>query len=162
MFVLNHLWIIPALPLLGAAINGLLGRKWPKWAVNLAGIGSVSLSFLFVLELVREFMQLNAAQIPWFQRYFSWISAGVFSVDFALDVDQLTIVMLLVVTFVSLLVHVYSTGYMAHEGGYARFFAYLNLFVFFLLTLVMAAHLILMFVGWEGVGLCSYLLIGFW
>jgi NADH-quinone oxidoreductase subunit L len=162
MFVLNHLWIIPALPLLGAAINGLLGWKWPQWAVNLAGLGSVSLSFLSVLELVREFMFLNAAQIPWFQRYFNWISAGVFSVDFALEVDQLTIVMLLAVTFVSLLVHIYSTGYMAHEGGYARFFAYLNLFVFFMLTLVMAANLILMFVGWEGVGLCSYLLIGFW
>jgi NADH-quinone oxidoreductase subunit L len=162
MFILNHLWIILALPLLGAAVNGLLGREWPKWAVNLTGIGSVSLSFLSVLELIREFMQLHAAQVPWFQRYFNWISAGMFSVDFALEVDQLTIVMLLVVTFVSLLVHIYSTGYMAHEGGYARFFAYLNLFVFFMLTLVLAANLILMFVGWEGVGLSSYLLIGFW
>jgi NADH-quinone oxidoreductase subunit L len=162
MLILNHLWIILALPLLGAAINGLLGREWPKWAVNLTGIGSVSLSFLSGLELIREFMQLNAAQVPWFQRYFNWIRAGMFSVDFALEVDQLTIVMLVVVTFVSLLVHIYSTGYMAHEGGYARFFAYLNLFVFFMLTLVLAANLIVMFVGWEGVGLCSYLLIGFW
>jgi NADH-quinone oxidoreductase subunit L len=162
MFILNHLWIILTLPLAGAAINGLLARKWPKWAVNLTGVGAVSLSFLSVLELIREFMQLNPAQIPWFQRYFNWISAGIFSVDFAMQVDQLTIVMLVVVTFVSLLVHIYSTGYMAHEGGYARFFAYLNLFVFFMLTLVLAANLILMFVGWEGVGLCSYLLIGFW
>ena len=162
MFILNHLWIILTLPLAGAAINGLLAKKWPKWAVNLSGVGSVSLSFLSVLELIREFMQLSPAQIPWFQRYFNWISAGIFSVDFAMQVDQLTIVMLVVVTFVSLLVHIYSTGYMAHEGGYARFFAYLNLFVFFMLTLVLAANLILLFVGWEGVGLCSYLLIGFW
>jgi NADH-quinone oxidoreductase subunit L len=162
MFILHHLWIILALPLVGAAINGLLGSRWPKWAVNTVGIGSVSLSFLSAAELVREFLHLNAAQIPWFGRYFNWISVGPFSVDFALQVDQLTIVMLFVVTFVSMLVHIYSTGYMAHEGGYARFFSYLNLFVFFMLTLVMAANLVLMFVGWEGVGLCSYLLIGFW
>ncbi len=94
--------------------------------------------------------------------YFTWITAGQFNVDFSLQVDQLTIVMLCVVTFVSLLVHIYSTGYMAHEDGYYRFFSYLNLFVFFMLTLVLAANLVLMFVGWEGVGLCSYLLIGFW
>src|SRR6202047_2399235 len=90
------------------------------------------------------------------------MDAGSFKVDFALQMDHLTIVMLLVVTFVSLLVHIYSAGYMAHEEGYYRFFAYLNLFVFFMLTLVLAANIVLMFVGWEGVGLCSYLLIGFW
>jgi NADH-quinone oxidoreductase subunit L len=161
MFILNHLWIILALPLLGAAVNGLLGKNWPKSAVNWVGIGSVSLSFLSVLELIREYLQTDTSH-AWFQRYFNWISADGFKVDFALSVDQLTIVMLLVVTFVSLLVHIYSTGYMAHEGGYYRFFSYLNLFVFFMLTLVLAANLILMFVGWEGVGLCSYLLIGFW
>ena len=88
--------------------------------------------------------------------------AGPFRVDFALQVDQLTVVMLLVVSFVGMLIHIYSTGYMAHEGGYYRFFCYLNLFMFFMLTLVLAANLIVMFVGWEGVGLCSYLLIGFW
>jgi NADH-quinone oxidoreductase subunit L len=162
MFILHHLWLILALPLAGAGINGLLGSKWPKAAVNAVGMGSVSLSFLCVLELIREFVQLGASQIPYFERYFNWISAGPFTVDFALQVDQLTIVMLIVVTFVSLLVHIYSAGYMAHEGGYARFFSYLNLFVFFMLTLVLSANLILMFVGWEGVGLCSYLLIGFW
>ncbi len=162
MFILHHLWLILALPLAGAAINGLLGWKWPKAAVNSVGVGSVALSFLCVLEMIREFLQLGASQVPYFEKYFNWISAGIFKVDFALQVDQLTIVMLLVVTFVSLLVHIYSTGYMAHEGGYARFFSYLNLFVFFMLTLVLAANLVLMFVGWEGVGLCSYLLIGFW
>jgi NADH-quinone oxidoreductase subunit L len=162
MFILDHLWIILALPLFGAALNGLLGWRWPKWAVNTVGIGSVSLSFLSVAELIREFLALNPAQIPYFERYFNWISAGPFRVDFALEVDQLSIVMLFVVTFVSLLVHVYSIGYMAQEGGYARFFSYLNLFVFFMLTLVLAANLVLLFVGWEGVGLSSYLLIGFW
>ena len=90
------------------------------------------------------------------------MTAGPFRVDFALQVDQLTVVMLLTVSFVGMLIHIYSTGYMAHEGGYYRFFSYLNLFMFFMLTLVLAANLMVMFVGWEGVGLCSYLLIGFW
>ena len=162
MLILDHLWIILALPLLGAAINGLLGKNFSKPVVNSVGIGSVALSFLSVAELFREFAQLSAAQIPWVKSYFTWITAGQFKVDFALQVDQLTLVMLFVVTFVSLLVHIYSTGYMAHEEGYYRFFSYLNLFVFFMLTLVLAANVVLMFVGWEGVGLCSYLLIGFW
>ncbi len=162
MPILDHLWIIIALPLLGAAINGLLGKNWPKPLVNAVGVGSVSLAFLSVVEAVREFSQLPADQIPWIRSYFTWITAGQFKVDFALQVDQLTVVMLLVVTFVGLLVHIYSTGYMAHEEGYYRFFAYLNLFVFFMLILVLAANIVLMFVGWEGVGLCSYLLVGFW
>jgi NADH-quinone oxidoreductase subunit L len=162
MPILDHLWIIMALPLLGAAVNGLLGKNWSKSVVNSIAIGSVSLSFLAVLELIREFTQLSADQIPWVKEYFTWMTAGTFHIAFSLQVDQLTIVMLLVVTFVSTLVHIYSTGYMAHEGGYYRFFCYLNLFVFFMLTLVLASNLIVMFVGWEGVGLCSYLLIGFW
>jgi len=162
MPILDHLWIILALPLAGAAINGLLGKNWPKVAINSVGIGSVSLSFLSVLEAIREFSLLPADQFAFFKNYFNWIVAGSFKVDFALQMDHLTIVMLLVVTFVSLLVHIYSVGYMAHEEGYYRFFAYMNLFVFFMLTLVLAANIVLMFVGWEGVGLCSYLLIGFW
>jgi NADH-quinone oxidoreductase subunit L len=162
MLILNHLWIIMALPLAGAAINGLFGKNWPKSVINSIAVGSVSVSFLAVLELIREFTQLPANQVPWVKDYFTWITAGTFRVDFSLQVDQLTIVMLLVVTFVSSLVHIYSTGYMVHEGGYYRFFSYLNLFVFFMLTLVLGANLIVMFVGWEGVGLCSYLLIGFW
>jgi len=162
MFILDHLWIILALPLAGAAINGLLGKRWPQPAVNSVAVGSVSLAFLAVAELVREFSHLAADQIPFFGNYFTWMVAGPFRVDFRLQVDQLTIVMLLTVSFVGMLIHIYSTGYMAHEGGYYRFFSYLNLFMFFMLTLVMAANLIVMFVGWEGVGLCSYLLIGFW
>ncbi len=162
MPMLDHLWIILALPLAGAAINGLLGKNWPKSAVNSVAIGSVSLAFLAVVETVREFLQLPANQIPWVRSYFPWMTAGAFKVNFALQVDQLTIVMLLTVTFVGTLIHIYSTGYMAHEGGYYRFFSYLNLFMFFMLTLVLAANIVVMFVGWEGVGLCSYLLIGFW
>ena len=162
MPLLDHLWIILALPLAGAAINGLLGKNWPKSAVNSVAIGSVSLAFLAVAETVREFMQLPANQIPWVKTYFTWMTAGPFRVNFALQVDQLTIVMLLTVSFVGMLIHIYSTGYMAHEGGYYRFFSYLNLFMFFMLTLVLAANIVVMFVGWEGVGLCSYLLIGFW
>src|SRR5580658_9546260 len=160
MFILNHLWLILALPLVGAGINGLLGKNWPRSAVNAVGIASVSLSFLCVLELVREFLQIDTSH-AWFQRYFNWISVGRFSVDFALSVDQLTLLMLLVVTGVGLLIHVYSTGYMGHEDGYYRFFSYMNLFMFFMMTLVTAANLVLLFVGWEGVGLCSYLLISF-
>jgi NADH-quinone oxidoreductase subunit L len=162
MPILEHLWIILALPLAGAAINGLFGKKWPQSAVNSVAVGSVTLAFLAVAELVREFVQLTPAQIPYVGNYFTWMVAGPFRVDFALQVDQLTVVMLLVVSFVGMLIHIYSTGYMAHEGGYYRFFSYLNLFMFFMLTLVLAANLIVMFVGWEGVGLCSYLLIGFW
>jgi NADH-quinone oxidoreductase subunit L len=162
MPILSHLWIILALPLAGAAINGLLGKRWPQSAVNSVALGSVSLAFLAVAELVREFSHLGADQIPYVGNYFTWMVAGSFRVDFSLQVDQLTVVMLLVVSFVGMLIHIYSTGYMAHEGGYYRFFSYLNLFMFFMLTLVLAANLIVMFVGWEGVGLCSYLLIGFW
>jgi NADH-quinone oxidoreductase subunit L len=162
MPILDHLWIIMALPLLGAAVNGLLGKNWSKPLVNAVGVGSVSLAFLSAAEAIREFWQLSPEQIPWIKSYFTWITAGIFKVDFALQVDQLTVVMLFVVTFVGLLVHIYSIGYMAHEEGYYRFFSYLNLFVFFMLTLVLASNVVLMFVGWEGVGLCSYLLIGFW
>jgi NADH-quinone oxidoreductase subunit L len=162
MLILNHLWIILALPLAGATINALFGKNWPKRAVNSVAIGSVSLAFVAVAELVREFVQLSPGQIPWVKNYFPWITAGPFRADFALQVDQLTIVMLLTVSFVGLLIHIYSTGYMEHEGGYYRFFSYLNLFMFFMLTLVLAANIVVMFVGWEGVGLCSYLLIGFW
>jgi NADH-quinone oxidoreductase subunit L len=162
MFMLEHLWIIPGLPLLGAALNGLLGKRWAKPTVNAAALGSTTLAFAAVLKLVQEFASLTDAQVPWVRAYFPWIVAGPLRAEFALQVDQLTIVMLLVVTGVGWLIHIYSTGYMAHEGGYYRFFSYLNLFMFFMLVLVMAANYVLLFVGWEGVGLCSYLLIGFY
>jgi NADH-quinone oxidoreductase subunit L len=162
MSILNYLWIIPALPLLGSALNGLLGRKWPNKIVNTVAVGSTGLSFLAALEAVREFMQLAPENIPWVKQYFTWIVAGDFRAGFDLQIDHLTVVMLLVVTGVGWLIHIYSTGYMAHEGGYYRFFSYLNLFMFFMLILVLAANYVLLFVGWEGVGLSSYLLIGFY
>ncbi len=162
MFLLAHLWIIPALPLLGAALNGLFGRPWPKRRIDVVGVGSTGVAFLAALELVRELARLGPEQIPWTRPYSPWIWTGNFRADFALQVDQLTVVMLLVVTGVGWLIHIYSTGYMAHEGGYYRFFSYLNLFMFFMLVLVMASNYLVMFVGWEGVGLSSYLLIGFW
>jgi len=161
MFILDHLWIIMALPLAGSMLTLLAGRHWPKNLVNLSSVGFPVLAFLSYCELLREFFALPAGSIPWIHSYFTWMTAGPFRVDFALQVDQLTIVMLGVVTFVGMLIHIYSVGYMAHEEGYYRFFAEMNLFMFFMLTLVMAANLVLMFVGWEGVGLCSYLLISF-
>ena len=158
--ILDHLWIIPLLPLLGSAINGLFGKDWPKSTVNAVALGSTGISFACALEAVREF--LAAGSQPFRKEFFDWIVAGNFRAGFDLQLDQLTVVMVLVVTGVGFLIHIYSTGYMAHEGGYYRFFSYLNLFMFFMLILVLAANYVLLFVGWEGVGLCSYLLIGFY
>jgi NADH-quinone oxidoreductase subunit L len=161
MPVLSYLWIIPLLPLVGAAANGLFGARWPKNIISAVALSSTTLSFLAALEAVREFLSLSPNQIPWIKSYFTWISAGGFQADFALQVDQLTVIMLLVVTGVGWLIHIYSTGYMQEDPGYRRFFSYLNLFMFFMLVLILASNYLLMFVGWEGVGLCSYLLIGF-
>jgi len=161
MPVLEYLWIIPLLPLLGAAVNGVFGGHWPKKTITAVALSSTTLSFIAALEASREFFYLSPSEIPLTRSYFTWISAGNFRADFALQVDQLTVVMLLVVTGVGWLIHIYSTGYMHDDPGYRRFFAYLNLFMFFMLVLVLADNYLLMFVGWEGVGLCSYLLIGF-
>src|SRR2546427_4698435 len=162
MLILEHLWIIPLLPLLGAAANGIFAARWPRSAVHGVALGSTGLSFLASLEVAREFASLSANQIPWLRSYFTWIEAGRLRADFALQVDQLTLIMLLVVTGVGWLIHLYSIGYMEDDTGYRRVFSYLNLFMFFMLVLVLAANYLVLFVGWEGVGLCSYLLIGFW
>jgi NADH-quinone oxidoreductase subunit L len=161
MSVLNYLWILPLLPLLGAAANGIFGRGWTKGVVTGVALSSTTLAFLAALELVREFVAVPPDRIPLTKSYFTWISAGRFRADFALEVDQLTVILLLVVTGVGWLIHIYSTGYMHEDPGYRRFFSYLNLFMFFMLLLVLAGNYLLLFVGWEGVGLCSYLLIGF-
>jgi NADH-quinone oxidoreductase subunit L len=154
-----QLWLIPLLPLAGFAINGLFGRRFSKGMVNTVAIGSVLLSFAWVLKTL---FGLGALNTVYTEHYFTWIQSGAFSVGCNMSVDRLTAVMLLVVTGIGSLIHIYSIGYMAHEGGYYRFFAYMNLFMFFMLTLVLAANYLLLFVGWEGVGLCSYLLIGFY
>jgi NADH-quinone oxidoreductase subunit L len=161
MPVLTYLWIIPLLPLLGAAANGIFGARWPKNVTTAIALSSTTLAFFAAIEAVREFFMLSPDQIPYIRSYFAWISAGGFTADFALQVDQLTVIMLLVVTGVGWLIHIYSSGYMHDDPGYRRFFSYLNLFMFFMLILILASNYLLMFVGWEGVGLCSYLLIGF-
>src|SRR5215475_2087969 len=159
--ILDYLWLIPLLPLLGSATNGIFGKGWPNKIVNAVAVGSTGLSFLLALEAVREFFATGQQLVH--KQYFDWITVpGYFRTGFDLQMDQLTVVMLLVVTGVGWLIHIYSTGYMAHEHGYYRFFSYLNLFMFFMLILILAANYVLLFVGWEGVGLCSYLLIGFY
>ncbi len=157
-----HLWIIPLLPLAGAAINGFLGKRFSRALVGTIALGTAAAAFAMALWVAVQFMGLRPEQIPHIERYATWLSAGPFSAEFGIYLDQLSLVMLLVVTGVGFLIHVYSVGYMEHEGGYYRYFAYLNLFMFFMLTLVLANNYLLMFVGWEGVGLASYLLIGFW
>ena len=158
---LDNLWLVPALPLAGSLVLGLLGRRLRKPAIIAIGVGSAGLAFLAALVVTGAFMRLAPAQIPFEPVYFQWISADTLQIDVGFYLDQLSLVMMLVVTGVGFLIHVYSAGYMAHEGGYYRFFSYLNLFLFFMLVLVLAGTYGLMFVGWEGVGLCSYLLIGF-
>src|SRR5271167_2198633 len=157
-----HLWIIPLLPLAGAAINGLLGKRFSKALVNTIALGSTGAAFAYALWVAAQFAGLPPDQIPHIERYATWLSAGPFSAEFGIYLDQLSLVMLLIVTGVGFLIHIYSVGYMEHEGGYYRYFAYLNLFMFFMLTLILANNYLLLFVGWEGVGLSSYLLIGFW
>jgi NADH-quinone oxidoreductase subunit L len=154
-----QLWLIPLLPLAGFVINGVFGRRFSKSLVNAVAIGSVLLSFAWVLKTVLG-LDFNAAHPP--EHYFTWIQSGTLSIGCDFAVDRLTAIMLLVVTGIGSLIHIYSIGYMAHEGGYYRFFAYLNLFMFFMLVLVLASNYLVLFVGWEGVGLCSYLLIGFY
>ncbi|MEX2261050.1 MAG: NADH-quinone oxidoreductase subunit L [Bryobacteraceae bacterium] len=154
-----HLWLIPALPLAGFLANGIFGRRASKGMVNAVAIGSVLLSFAWVVKTLLALAPLDA---PHVETYFTWIQSGNLSIGMDFAVDRLTAVMLLVVTGVGSLIHVYAAGYMSHEEGYYRFFSYLNLFMFFMLVLVLGANFLLLFVGWEGVGLCSYLLIGFY
>jgi NADH-quinone oxidoreductase subunit L len=154
-----QLWLIPLLPLAGFVINGLFGRRFSKAIVNTIAIGSVVLAFAWVLKTL---FGLGSMDQPYIERYFTWIQSGSLHIGCDFAVDRLTAVMLLVVTGIGSLIHIYAMGYMAHEGGYYRFFAYMNLFMFFMLVLVLAANYPVLFVGWEGVGLCSYLLIGFY
>src|SRR6266849_37538 len=160
-----QLWLIPLLPLAGFALNGVLGRRLSKSAVNAIAVGSVLLSFLWVLKALSGlgvFGGGNPLETPYVEHYFTWIQSGLLNISIDFAVDRLTTVMLLIVTGVGFLIHVYAVGYMAHEGGYYRFFTYMNLFMFFMLVLVLGANFLLLFVGWGGGGLCSYLLIGFY
>src|SRR5438132_9543789 len=165
------LLLIALLPLFGALVNAVRAFAKPlqpknRTVTNFFAIASTGLSAVFAAWVAISYQQ------PWEHSYFTWIPAGIghvtggflsnFGIDFALRIDPLSITMMLVVTWIGFLIHVYATGYMAHETGYTRFFTYLNLFMFMMLLLVLGANYIVMFVGWEGVGLCSYLLIGFY
>ena len=154
-----NLWLIPILPLAGAAINGFLGKKSSRQAVTTIALVFCGAAFAWALWVAARFGSLD---LPYQEFVAHWIRAGTFGADFAFYLDQLSLVMLLVVTGVGFLIHIYSVGYMWDDPGYYRFFSYLNLFMFFMLTLVLANNYLLMFIGWEGVGLASYLLIGFW
>ncbi len=174
MFFLENIWIVPLMPAVGAAIMLLFGRQLPKKLVNVFCVGAVALSFVWTALAVWQFTHSG---LPRYEHVlFTWLGSGgghmlyslhgggtaEFVVNAGVLLDPLSCVWLLFVTFVGTLIHIYSTGYMSHEGGYYRFFGYLNLFMFSMLTLILANNYMLMFVGWEGVGLCSYLLIGFY
>ena len=161
------LHLIPLLPLAGFLVNGILGRRLPKTLVTLIGLAGPFLAFLIAARCA--WMTLNGwlsfpitEAISFRHEELTWISIGTLHIDFSFVLDQLSLVMLLVVTGVGFLIHIYSVGYMRDDRGYARYFSYLNLFLFFMTLLVLAGNVLLMFVGWEGVGLASYLLIGFW
>ncbi|MGH7462569.1 MAG: NADH-quinone oxidoreductase subunit L, partial [Longimicrobiales bacterium] len=169
---LDSIGLIALFPLATAAVMLLAGRRLPKAAVSALCVGSVAVSFVFSAGAVWELLKRDPSQRVVQSVFFEWIPAigyhteagrlGSFVAEWGFLLDPLSSVMILVVTGVGLLIHIYSVGYMGHEGGYYRFFGYMNLFMFSMLTLVLANNLLLMFVGWEGVGTCSYLLIGFY
>lgn len=154
-------WIVLA-PLLGAAINGLLNRRLPRQVSGLLGCATVGVSLLLSVRVVMKLASLPANERVMTDIVGRWFSFGNLHVDIGFLLDPLSAVMILVVTGVGFLIHVYSLGYMAHDKGFQRFFTYMNLFIFTMLMLVLGENLPLLFVGWEGVGLCSYLLISFW
>jgi NADH-quinone oxidoreductase subunit L len=154
----DYILFVPLLPLIGFLINGLFGNQLPKLVVGLIACITVAISFIISLGI---FLQLNAEEVL-YTSFFRWINVGFLNIDFSFTVDALTAVFLLIITGVGSLIHMYSASYMHHDSGYPRYFAYLNLFVFFMLLLVLGSSLPIMFIGWEGVGLSSFLLIGFW
>src|SRR5205809_6973465 len=169
-YFLDHLWLIPLFPLATAALMLFFGRRLPNTGVSVLCVGSVGLSFLYALGAVFQLLAADPEHRVFQKVLFEWLTPGPmqmtgghairFVADWGYLLDPLSCVMVLVVTGVGFLIHVYSIGYMGHEGGYYRFFGYMNLFMFSMLVLVLADNYLMMFVGWEGVGLCSYLLIG--
>jgi len=155
-----HIWLIPLLPLLGFLLIGLFPKYLNKTLVGIIGSGVILGSFAIVLSLLIPF--LNGTAESQVVKGFDWIVTGNLEISFSFLIDRLSIWMMTIITGVGFLIHLYSTGYMSHDDGYKRYFAYLNLFIFSMLLLVMGANYLVMFAGWEGVGLCSYLLIGFW
>jgi len=158
--MINLVWLIPVFPLIGFLIIGLANRKLSKNLAGAIGSGSVLGSFLVVLTLL--FPMINGSLKATTITCFDWITVGSLNIPFSFLIDPLSVTMMTIITGVGFLIHVYSIGYMHEDDGFRRYFSYLNLFVFSMLLLVMGANYLVLFVGWEGVGLCSYLLIGFW
>ncbi|MBI5868513.1 MAG: NADH-quinone oxidoreductase subunit L [candidate division Zixibacteria bacterium] len=158
--MLSLVWTIPLWPLLGFLLNGFFGRRWGKNTAGVIGCATVLISFLVSAGAFSALLSLPERRF--ITAPFDWISVGNFHVPFSFMLDPLSAVMILVVSGVGFLIHVYSVGYMGHDPDQPRYFSFLNLFVFFMLTLVLADNFLVMYIGWEGVGLCSYLLIGFW
>ncbi|MDO8992105.1 NADH-quinone oxidoreductase subunit L [Daejeonella sp.] len=158
----NLLWLIPVLPLLGFLILSLAGKSLSKTSIALIGVGSVSLSALITILIGLNFLNDPPAAGFISQTLYTWIEIGNFKPEITFLLDPLSLVFVFVITFIGALIHVYSAGFMKGDKDYSRFFASMNLFVFSMLVLVLADNLLLLYLGWEGVGLCSYLLIGFW
>jgi NADH-quinone oxidoreductase subunit L len=158
----DYIWLIPAFPAAGFLVNAFFGRKMSKAIVSWVACLALFGSFVVSAAIFIDFLGLPANMRVFEMNAFDWIVSGEFAASVGFRIDALSIVMCLVVSGVGFLIHVYSAGYMHDDEGFARYFTYLNLFVFMMLTLVTANNILLMFVGWEGVGLCSYLLIGFW
>ena len=160
MNMVQFSWLIPALPLLGFILIGVLNKRL---SVNISGtIATLTVASSFLISLLLFSEMSSDGAVPERLVLYTWFSSGDLQVDFSFLIDRLTVIMLLVITGVGSLIHLYSIGYMHHEPDHPRYFSYLNLFVFFMLLLVMGSNYLVMFAGWEGVGLCSYLLIGFW
>ena len=159
---MDSLIYVPLIPLIGFLINGFVGKKMPDKLSGIIASLALGASFIIAVSLFFKLLQLDPEHRYVEQYIFTWLTAGEFELPFALLLDPLSAVMMLVVTGISFLIHIYSIGYMAGDKDVARYFAYLNLFVFFMLLLVMGNNFLILFIGWEGVGLCSYLLIGFW
>lgn len=160
--MLDYYFFLLLFPLLGAAVNGIWGKRFPHWLVSLIGCGTVFVSFVIALGAFWKLLSLPVEERSVVREVFTWIESGDFTARASFLFDPLSAVMILVVTGVSFLIHLYSIDYMKAETGYYRFFAYMNLFVFMMSVLVLADNYLLMFIGWEGVGLCSYLLIGYY
>jgi NADH-quinone oxidoreductase subunit L len=158
--MIKLVWLVPLLPLIGFLIIGLFGKKLSKGLVSLIGCGSILGAFAISLGIFFQLIGQTEKSVT--IHLFPWIEAGKLLIPFDFLIDPLSSLFLLIITGIGFLIHLYSTGYMSHDEGFSRFFAYLNLFIFFMLLLVLGSNYLIMFVGWEGVGLCSYLLIGFW
>jgi len=160
--MLGLLWLVPVFPFAGALLLAVFGSRMGAKAVAVAGTGTIAASAAISLLIAAAFLGAPPPGGAYTQTLWTWIDAGSFRPEIAFHLDALSLVMMLVVTFVSLLIHLYSTEFMRGDEGYSRFFAYMNLFVASMVTLLLADNLLLLYLGWEGVGLCSYLLIGFW